>query len=290
LSSGETKRIADNYPGSRAGSGLSWSPNGRLILFGGWDGRTDFVATVPSSGGPKNRIATNATTPAWSPDGQKIGYTRSYGRGRSWIVVAAGDGRKPKRVTPAALDAWERPPLATRRLEAPRVVKRRWSPPARRRGGCPLRACASPTGAPPLGGPLVLVRLRRVVATVERAVARRELPARRSRRDENTRLRRADRLRMVGECEPAERVQPLELPPTGKPESVTAFGRPGILVRGYRAGRRRYALRVTRNARAGESFGIAGCLRVALGAGGSKPKEGEGPPSPSEQLWVAQCP
>lgn len=54
-----------------------------MILFPGWDGRTDFVATVPSSGGPKKRIATSATTPAWSPDGEEIGYTRNrYDPGR----------------------------------------------------------------------------------------------------------------------------------------------------------------------------------------------------------------
>ena len=50
-----------------------------------------------------------------------------------------------------------------------------------------------------------------------------ERQARRCRRDEDTSLPRADRNRIVGECEPPERIHPPELPPACEPEPVVSL-------------------------------------------------------------------
>jgi len=95
-----------------AGRGISWSPDGKLIAFGGWDKEMRagiFLTTVETGevkllvpGGTLN--TRNKSDPTWSPDSKTIAYAYKT----DVYVVNIEDG-KPRRITsPAEQDEHKR--------------------------------------------------------------------------------------------------------------------------------------------------------------------------------------
>jgi len=79
----------------------SYSPDGKRIVYLGYDGNDYEIYTIKVGGGDKTRV-TNSTsdeaTPSYSPDGKRIVYA-SYGRNDTEIYTISVEGEGKKKVT-----------------------------------------------------------------------------------------------------------------------------------------------------------------------------------------------
>src|ERR687889_42953 len=76
---GGKKQLTDN---SLSDFEPSYSPSGKKIAFGEYDGNDEEIYTINSGGGGKKQLTDNSTgdyEPAYSPSGKKIAYTGEDG-------------------------------------------------------------------------------------------------------------------------------------------------------------------------------------------------------------------
>jgi Tol biopolymer transport system component len=79
----------------------SYSPDGKRIVYLGYDGNDYEIYTIKVGGGDKTRVTNNtsdAASPSYSPDGKRIVYA-SYGRNDTEIYTIGVGGGGKKKVT-----------------------------------------------------------------------------------------------------------------------------------------------------------------------------------------------
>ncbi|MBU4255009.1 MAG: hypothetical protein KJ727_10490, partial [Acidobacteria bacterium] len=82
---GEPGSITEKMKGG--GTHLSWSPDGKTIIFSKVEQNKEQIYTVPSDGGEIKKINIEGSSPDFSPDGTKIAYgKRKQGKVEYWLV------------------------------------------------------------------------------------------------------------------------------------------------------------------------------------------------------------
>jgi TolB protein len=89
-----------------SGSDVSWSPDGRRLVFSGGPGGEDHIYVINANGSGLRQLTRRHedTSPAWSPDGTEIAFTR--GVNRLAIYLMRTDGSDQRLLTPGDEPAW----------------------------------------------------------------------------------------------------------------------------------------------------------------------------------------
>jgi Tol biopolymer transport system component len=82
--------------------GPAWSPDGATIAFGSRKSERDWIAFMPSAGGPTTwpTAGIDGSWPAWSPDGKSLAFVLDFSSGSSSIYVMDAAGVAARRISP----------------------------------------------------------------------------------------------------------------------------------------------------------------------------------------------
>jgi Tol biopolymer transport system component len=104
---GDRRRLPVNFPvGSEVGSDISWSPDGRKLVFDGGPGGEDHIYVIDADGSGLRQLTHGHEddTPAWSPAGNTIAFVR--GVSTFDIYLMNPDGSDQRKLTMGDSPAW----------------------------------------------------------------------------------------------------------------------------------------------------------------------------------------